>query len=134
MGMEFYNQLRPGQALSAGTRVDVNGGIVGQWEGGAGIISASMDELGIDISNNSRAQLIPGMLEAFDVVVVMAQPETHEQFLTDFLLSDERAEFWEIQDPRGLQIEATRRVRDEIQKKTIDLVSRVVNLQPIRES
>jgi protein-tyrosine-phosphatase len=139
MGMEFYNQLRPEQALSAGTRVDQPGGYVEDWVGGADTIIASMEEIGFDINRNIRTPLMPGMLKCFELVVVMAQPETHDNYLTVFLenseLGEAHGQFWEIKDPRDMSIEATRFVRDQIRERVRDLVmSRSIGLQQVNES
>lgn len=80
IAMELYNKLHPGEAYSAGTKVDVPGQHLKYREtAGPGILA--MHKLGIDMSENPRTQLTERMVREYDVVVVLAEPEAIPYYL-----------------------------------------------------
>ena len=110
--MEFYNQLRPGGADSAGTLVDEPGQKLKERFRADAIITA-MKELGIDMTENVRKQIVPEALDRYDQIIVMAEPET----VPEWLEKSDKAVFWKIQDARDVPLEGTRKIRDEIKAK-----------------
>ena len=85
---------------------------------GAENIIASMAEIGIDVSDNVRTQLTPEILDQCDVAVVMAEPET----IPDYLQKSDKMITWEVEDPKGMDLEATSEVRDQIESLIGDLL------------
>lgn len=78
-----------------------------------------MKHEGVDISNNIRKQLTPEMLENFDEIIVMSEPET----IPDYLSNNKKVKFWDISDPKGMDdagyIQMINQIKDEV-KKAID--------------
>jgi arsenate reductase len=60
-----------------------------------------LKEKGIDVSEYIRTQLTPDMVNWADKIVVMAEPET----IPDYLSSSNKAEYWDVKDPKGTSIE-----------------------------
>lgn len=72
-----------------------------------------LSEIGIDASEYERTQLSPEMLEAADLAVVMAEPYSFPEYLT----AASNVVYWEVEDPKGQDLEFTRRIRDEVAEK-----------------
>ncbi len=77
-----------------------------------------MNEKGIDISHYTRTLLDKSQLDEYDVIVSMAQKE----YTPDWLTRLSKYTYWDITDPRGQDLEHTRKVRDEIESKIETLV------------
>ncbi len=60
-----------------------------------------LKEKGIDVSEYVRTQLTPDMVSWADKIVVMAEPET----IPDYLSSSDKAEYWDVKDPKGTSME-----------------------------
>lgn len=118
--MEFYNQLHPGDAASAGTIVDVPGQKLKE-RGPAVEVVLAMKALGIDMSENVRRQLAPEMLHHYDKVVVLAEPES----IPDYLKESPNVEIWEVEDARGKTIEQAKVIRDDIKQKVENLARKL---------
>src|SRR5689334_6725818 len=93
--MEYFNQLMPGCAESAGTLVESQGQKVGLVYGKASLIQA-LKEDGINLLKNTRTQLNESMIKVFDKVIVMAEPYTFPKYLK----IGGKVEYWPIKDPR----------------------------------
>jgi len=124
MAMAYHNQVRPGEAASAGTHVDEPGGIVANWDGGPVEIIEAMLEDGIDIAENRRTQLTSAAARQFGRIIIMTEPE----LIPDFLGNDARVDYWPFDDPHGMSLEQTRLVRDQIKNSIGLLVSRLVKV------
>lgn len=116
MAAAFYNELDPGNAFSAGTIVDEPGQLLKDRPGAANAITAMQEEV-IDIAHNRRRQLEPKGLSGYDRIVVLAEPES----VPDWLSLAPNAEFWEVDDPKGQDMETTRKIRDHIRCLVDDL-------------
>ncbi len=110
MGMEFYNKLHGNGAESAGTIVEPDKQRLGDRPGARVVIEA-MRELGIDMRNNISSQLTESRLKDYDKVIVMAEPETIPQWLRD----NHKSIIWDIEDPKGHEIERVREIRNQIE-------------------
>jgi protein-tyrosine-phosphatase len=108
---EFYNQLMPGYGASAGTIVSSPGQKLSQRNGAVNIIKV-MNEHGSDMSSNQRTQVTEPMLNEFDKVVVMAEPET----IPDWLANHPKVELWTVKDAKNQDLETTRIIALEIKK------------------
>ena len=116
MAKALYNAVHPeGGAESAGTIVDVPGQYL--IDAPAPKTIAAMQELGIDVGRYTRRQLTQDMLDNYDRVIVMAEPENTPDWLRD----NPKATRWEIEDTRGMDLAATRAKRDELRRRIADL-------------
>jgi len=78
-----------------------------------------MKERGIDISRQSSDQLTDAMLLWADVVVTLGCCSADE--ICPLSYSGEKYD-WPIEDPLGIPIEETRRIRDEIEQMVKGLI------------
>ncbi|MBA3678956.1 hypothetical protein H0W80_02045 [Candidatus Saccharibacteria bacterium] len=108
---ELYNQKHPNQASSAGTIVDVPGQKLSERSGATNAIIV-MKELSIDMSDNITTQLTQNMLDNYDKVVVMAEPEN----IPEYLSKSSKFEYWDVLDMRGQDLSITRKLRDQIKE------------------
>lgn len=60
-----------------------------------------LKEKGVDVSEYVRTQLTPDMVNWADKIVVMAESET----IPEYLSSSEKAEYWDVKDPKGTSME-----------------------------
>lgn len=114
--MELYRQ-QGGKADSAGTKVDAPGTTLAERPGAINILGIMKEDYGIDMIHNVRTQISQGNAKDYDKIIVMAERETVPQWLFD----DARAEFWDIDDPKGKDVATTRRVVQEVQQKVASL-------------
>jgi protein-tyrosine-phosphatase len=122
MAAAFYNSLADGgHADSAGTRVDPDGQTLherAQNSTGAADVLKVMHEEGIDVSRKQRHAVTEEMLDDYDQIIVMAEPDTIPSYLHDH----PKATYWDIPDPRFKGIDATRETRDELKRKIVELL------------
>lgn len=57
-----------------------------------------MKKEGINIGKNIRTQINSKMINQFDKIIIMAEPET----IPAYLSSNDKIEIWDIKDPKGL--------------------------------
>lgn len=117
---EFYKQL-DGASASAGTKVDTPGEQLHQQPVAKTIIEVMLREYGIDMSANARKQVCPDMLDNYDAVVVMAEPEHTPQWLAEH----PQARIWEIEDPKDKSREKTAEIVALIKDRVLDLASEI---------
>lgn len=114
MAEAFANHFGKGvvNALSAGTRPskEVNP-----------VVAQVMKEKGIDISRNKPKPLDIKMIEEAEVVVTMGCGA--EGFCPAPLF--EKIIDWQLEDPKGKPVEKVRQIRDEIERKVLELISRL---------
>jgi len=72
-----------------------------------------MKKEGIDVSENNRIQLTPEMVQEFDKIIVMAEPET----IPEYLSNSNKMEFWDIEDPKGMNDEGYEKIISQIKSK-----------------
>jgi len=68
---------------------------------------------GIDVSENTRIQLTPEMIQEFDKIIVMAESET----IPEYLSKSDKMEFWEIEDPKGMDDKGYEEIISQIKSK-----------------
>ena len=68
---------------------------------------------GIDVSENTRTQLTPEMIQEFDKIIVMAESET----IPEYLSKSDKMEFWEIEDPKGMDDKGYEEIISQIKSK-----------------
>lgn len=76
----------------------------------------AMNEEGVDVSGAIRNQLTEEMVKEADKVVAIIEDG---EVLPDYLSTSPKLVLWNAPDPKGKNLEFTRKVRDEI-KKNID--------------
>jgi arsenate reductase len=79
-----------------------------------------MSEIGIDLRSHRPRQLSDDDLHVADVVVTMGCGDTCPVF------PGRRYIDWAVDDPAGQDLEAVRRIRDEIERRVSSLVSDVL--------
>jgi protein-tyrosine-phosphatase len=77
----------------------------------------AMQEVGLDISNELPKRLTEGMGRRADVIVTMGCGDACPVY------RGTRYEDWELEDPRGKDLNTVRRIRDEIRTRVRALVS-----------
>ncbi len=123
----LFNQLSQHQAESAGTKVDEllakrnpPTRTIKHATGGQSVI-AYMGSEGIDVSENTRQQLTPQIVENSDRVVVITSKESWPNYLQE----NEKVTFWDIPNAVGMTPEAARVVYDHVKKHVKDLVDEI---------
>ena len=76
----------------------------------------AMSEIGIDITGNTPQRWTPEMVKPMDVIISMGCGDTCP------IVSGQRYEDWELEDPAGQGIETVRVVRDQIQQLVVNLL------------
>ena len=82
---------------------------------------AAMAEVGIDITDEFPKPWTDEIVRAADVVITMGCGDACPIF------PGKRYEDWELDDPAGLDLDAVRPIRDEIQQRVEQLVASVVS-------
>jgi protein-tyrosine-phosphatase len=80
---------------------------------------AAMAERGIDIAQEFPKPWTDEVVRAADVVVTMGCGDACPLFPGKRYLD------WELEDPAGLEVDAVRPIRDEIERRVLDLLSRL---------
>jgi protein-tyrosine-phosphatase len=114
--LELY-RLTGGEGNSAGTKVDNPNTKISDIPLAANIIQVMRSDYGIDMSSNIRTQLDEEVAKPFDRLIVMAEADN----IPEWLLRDTRTIFWDIKDPKLMDIEGTRKIVKEIESKIADL-------------
>jgi len=78
-------------------------------------------ELGRDIGEKEKQQLIPEMITTADLVVVIAEKERWPSYLQEC----NKVLFWDIQDPVGMTDESADEVYREVQRRVEQLVAEI---------
>lgn len=101
----------------AGDRIDVLSAGSAPKDSINPIAVEAMNEVGIDIANNTPKVLTDEAVEASDVVITMGCGDACKFY------PGKRYEDWELQDPAGQGIETVRPIRDEIKKRVEALIA-----------
>ena len=80
-------------------------------------VIAAMDELGLDLRSETPKRLSRELAEWADVVVTMGCGDACPY------LPGKRYLDWELEDPKGLSLDAVRATRDEIDRRIAGLVA-----------
>ena len=96
-------------ALSAGSEADPDGRVHPQ-------VVEVMRELGIDLSDRQPQRLTRELAEQADVVVTMGCGDACP------FIPGRRYLDWELTDPKGLPVDEVRAIRDDIDRRVIELV------------
>lgn len=110
--MEYFKRFSKSDTASAGTRVTVENEKIGDREDAQNVLEV-MREDNIDLGSNTHTTLTPDMLNDFDKVIVMAEPDRTPEWLSN----SPKFEYWDIPNVNGMPLEQLRRVRDDIKSK-----------------
>jgi arsenate reductase (thioredoxin) len=115
MAEAFFNQLTKGKAIaiSAGTEP---GSMVNP------VVVQAMKEIGIDISERMPKLLTMEMIENSDLAITMGCMEEAKSCPAAFVPSED----WGLTDPHDKPIEEVRPIRDEIRRRVVLLIDRLL--------
>src|SRR5689334_3157555 len=105
MAEGLYNKRIPGGSDSAGTIVENE---IEKLKDRFSAINAVkvMQEIGVDMGDNTRTQVTAEMLDNYDKIIVMAEPEN----IPDYIKNHPNFEYWEIEDAKDKSLDITRRI------------------------
>jgi arsenate reductase len=84
------------------------------------VVVEAMTELGIDVGEEFPKPLTDEVVRAADVVITMGCGDACP------IYPGKRYEDWELGDPAGLDLDAVRRIRDEIDRRVRDLLGELL--------
>ncbi len=84
-------------------------------------VAAVMKEKGIDLSRNQPRMLDSKIVEEADMVITMGC--NVEEFCPAPMLK--KAVDWGLDDPKGKPVEEVRRIRDEIERRVLQLLRKI---------
>ena len=113
MAAELFTKYSGIKAFSVGINVFENEGQKISEIDLAEPVIRFMKKEGLDIAENTRTQLTPKMVEQFDKIIVMSEPET----ISEYLSQNKKVEFWEIQNPKGMDDEGYEKIISQIKDK-----------------
>jgi arsenate reductase len=90
------------------------------------VVVQAMSEIGLDISREFPKPLTGAAVHAADVVITMGCGDACPIFPGKRYLD------WELEDPAGKDLDAVRRIRDEIDRRVQDLAGELLTGQPGR--
>ena len=76
-------------------------------------------ELGVDIGETERQQLVPEMIISADLAIVIAEKERWPSYLQEC----NKVLFWDIQDPVGMTDDSADAVYRQVQRRVEQLVA-----------
>ena len=94
---------------------------------GAKVVLEVLHELGIDARTAIRNQITNLDFEEADLVIVMAEKDTLPDYLMNAPFSKVR--YWDLGDPKGKDLDETRKIRDQIHQYTDDLLKELRDLK-----
>lgn len=117
MAPAFFNLLsKKHKSIGAGTHVaEKEGQPLHEF------VIKCMAELGYDLSKNARKQLTLEMVKEADKIIVF---DSKKQDWPDFLKNSKKVIIWEIEDPRGGDLDVHRKARDKIKEKVQEFVNK----------
>ena len=123
----LFNRISQHRSESAGTQVEAllaernpPTRTVKHATGGQPVINYMKSE-GIDVSDNTRSQLTPKMVDESDRVVVITAKETWPEYL----VKSEKVVFWDIPNALGLNSEAASLIYDQVKKHVKEFVDEI---------
>lgn len=113
MAAALFNKYSGIKAFSAGTKVFEKEGQKLKEIPLAEPVIRFMKKEQIDIAENVRTQLTPEMVKEFDKIITMAESET----IPEYLSKSNNAEFWDIEDPGGMDNNGYEKIISQIKSK-----------------
>ena len=81
------------------------------------VVVQAMEEVGIDLSAERPKRIDDDVVRASDVVITMGCGDACP------IYPGKRYEDWEVEDPSGRSLEEVRGIRDDLERRVIELVS-----------
>ena len=100
------------KVTSAGTKLSGPEEPIGNLTPAINEVIDVMKEEGIDVSNSIRKQVTEDMVNSADKVVAILEDEE----LPDYLINSPKLVRWHVIDPKGKDLDETRRIKDEIKE------------------
>ena len=101
------------EVISAGTQLSGPEQPIGELVPNIQEVLDVMNEEGIDVSSYVRKQLTEEMVNQSDTVVAIIEDEVA---LPEYLASSPKLIRWDVEDPKGKDVETTRKIKDQIKK------------------
>ncbi|MBS1266697.1 MAG: Protein ArsC [Candidatus Woesearchaeota archaeon] len=117
MAAALFHKYFGEDAFSAGTKVFEKQGQKLKEIPLAEPVIRFMKKEDIDISENARTQLTHAMLKGFDKIIVMAEQETIPKYL-----HQNKAEFWDIEDPKDMSDKGYEKIISQIKSRIKHLI------------
>lgn len=99
------------EAISAGTKLSGPEEPIGNLIPQTQVVIDVMKEEGLDISQSVRKQVTEEMVNESDRVIAILE-DTEE--LPEYLKNSPKLIRWTVADPKGMDLHATRKIKDEI--------------------
>ncbi len=80
-----------------------------------------MNEIGLDITENSAKMLTEKMVKEADKIIVMAEKDTWPNYLKE----SNKIIFWQVEDVAGQSLDKFREIRDKIDQNIEKLVQEI---------
>jgi len=110
-GFVRAKKLPDTSVVSAGTKLSGPEMTIGELQPLTDLVVLSMKEKGIDVTALHRKDMTQKMVDDADIVVSMAEPDTEPADLP----TCGKYIRWKVEDPKGKDLETTRRIRDTIE-------------------
>jgi len=81
----------------------------------------AMKEKGIDISRKAPSLLMPEMLDQASIVITMGCSINRMVPMQKFVQMQRKLVDWDLKNPRGKSLPIVRQIRDDIEKRVIEL-------------
>lgn len=101
------------EVFSAGTAISGPEQPIGELLPGIQEVLDVMSEEGLDVSMYVRKQLMPEMVEQADKIIAIVEDEI---LLPDYLSASPKLTRWNVEDPKGKDLETTRRIKNQIKE------------------
>jgi protein-tyrosine-phosphatase len=112
MAMEYFKRYSNEPTASAGTQVTVPGERIGERDDAQPVLQSMLAD-GMDMASNTRTPLTEEMLDHYDKVVVMAEPDRIPKWLS----SSPKFEYWEVENVNGMTVDKVSVVREGIKER-----------------
>lgn len=122
---EYFNALKKHDkdiAVSTGTKLSGPDQTIASLRPKTDIPIAVMKEEGLDISENVRKEVSRKMVNNADKIVLILKPD---EPTPDYIFDHDNVTRWEINDPKGKDEPATRKIRDQIKSHIQKLIARL---------
>ena len=107
------------EVISAGTKLSGPEERIGNLKPAIQEVLDVMNEEGIDVSKAIRKQVTENMINDVDVVIPILEDEDLPEYLVN---SPKLQKTWHITDPKGKNLEETRKIKDEIKEKLMSTI------------
>ncbi|HWC57340.1 MAG TPA: low molecular weight phosphatase family protein [Candidatus Paceibacterota bacterium] len=105
-----------GNVISAGTALSGPEQTLESLLPGTENVLKVLEEEGINALQKKRKQLTDVMIASADKIILISTDPTPEN-----LNNNEKLEYWNIADPKGMSLEDTRKIKNQIKEKILEL-------------